>query len=102
MELAAKHHLLAGSTYQVHGRYGGDGIYAPSESQPVNLTVTPEDSHVQITFAYTVVVDRAATLGQPHFQMVECYVRKKCDISGYGQGINASFASFDGHQQPGP
>jgi hypothetical protein len=35
-----------GGTYQVSAQYAGDGVYAPSASAPVMLTVTPEDSVV--------------------------------------------------------
>jgi len=38
-------HLLPGGTaYQVFAHYSGDGIYAPSDSAPVSITVGPEAS----------------------------------------------------------
>jgi subtilase family serine protease len=33
-----------GGTYSVQAHYAGDGIYAPSDSNPITLTVTPEPS----------------------------------------------------------
>ncbi|HWZ52847.1 MAG TPA: Ig-like domain repeat protein [Granulicella sp.] len=36
-------------SYQVHAVYSGDGTFAASESVPVNLTVTPEDSTTTVT-----------------------------------------------------
>jgi hypothetical protein len=33
-----------GGAYSVQAHYGGDGIYAPSDSNPVTLTVSPESS----------------------------------------------------------
>src|SRR5262249_21267703 len=33
-----------GGTYSVQAHYAGDGIYAPSDSNPITLTVTPESS----------------------------------------------------------
>ena len=33
-----------GGTYSVQAHYGGDGTYAPSDSNPVSLTVSPESS----------------------------------------------------------
>jgi hypothetical protein len=42
---------LAGSSssYQVKAHYGGDGIYKPSDSTPVTVTVAPEPSKTIIT-----------------------------------------------------
>jgi hypothetical protein len=37
---------LPGGSYQVVGRYGGDGVYGLSASAPVSLTVTPETSEI--------------------------------------------------------
>jgi hypothetical protein len=37
---------LPGGTYQLTGRYGGDGSYAPSTSTPVSVTITPETSAI--------------------------------------------------------
>ena len=39
---------LPGGSYQVIGRYGGDGIFASSTSTPVALTVKPENSAVHL------------------------------------------------------
>ena len=36
--------LLAGGTYSVHAHYAGDGTYAPSDSSPLSVTITPENS----------------------------------------------------------
>jgi hypothetical protein len=33
-----------GGAYSVQAHYGGDGIYAPSDSNPITLTVSPESS----------------------------------------------------------
>ncbi len=33
-----------GGTYSVQAHYAGDGLYAPSDSNPITLTVTPESS----------------------------------------------------------
>jgi hypothetical protein len=33
-----------GGSYSVQAHYGGDGIYAPSDSNPITLTVSPESS----------------------------------------------------------
>jgi len=41
--------LFPGGTYNVYARYGGDGSYSGSLSQPVQLTVRPEDSLLQLT-----------------------------------------------------
>ena len=35
---------LPGGTYQLTAVYGGDGTFAPSKSQPVTVTVTPENN----------------------------------------------------------
>ncbi len=40
----ASYKTFPGGTYPVHAYYGGDGTYAASESAPVTLTVTPENS----------------------------------------------------------
>jgi hypothetical protein len=40
---------LAGGDYQLTGRYGGDGTYSTSSSQPVSLTVTPEASNINFS-----------------------------------------------------
>jgi subtilase family serine protease len=40
---------LPGGEYQLTGRYGGDGTFAGSTSQPVSLTVTPEGSNINFT-----------------------------------------------------
>ena len=37
---------LPGGSYQIVGRYGGDGVYGPSFSAPVSLTVSPETSQI--------------------------------------------------------
>lgn len=38
-----------GGEYQITGRYGGDGTFASSTSQPVSLTVTPETSNIHFS-----------------------------------------------------
>jgi hypothetical protein len=38
--------FFPGGTYQVSAQYAGDGVYAPSASGSMTLTVTPEDSVV--------------------------------------------------------
>jgi hypothetical protein len=44
---------LPGGTYQLTGRYGGDGIYGPSSSAPVSVTVTPEASEINFQTVLT-------------------------------------------------
>jgi hypothetical protein len=41
--------LAGGTSYQVTARYAGDAEYAPSESNPFTVTVTPEPSKTLIT-----------------------------------------------------
>lgn len=41
--------LAGGSSYQVKAHYGGDGVYAPSDSSPVTVTVAAEPSKTLIT-----------------------------------------------------
>jgi trimeric autotransporter adhesin len=41
--------VFPGSTYQVTAQYFGDGVFGPSTSAPVSLTVTPEASTLQFT-----------------------------------------------------
>ena len=38
--------FFPGGTYQVTAQYSGDGVFAPSVSPPVTLTVTPEPSSI--------------------------------------------------------
>jgi hypothetical protein len=38
------HLLPGGNNYQVHAHYAGDGTFAPSDSAPISVTVTPEPS----------------------------------------------------------
>jgi len=38
--------FFPGGTYQVSAQYGGDGVFGPSTSAPVSLTVTPETSSI--------------------------------------------------------
>ena len=38
--------FFPGGTYQVSAAYGGDGVFGPSTSAPVSLTVTPEASSI--------------------------------------------------------
>ena len=38
--------FFPGGTYQVSAEYGGDGVFGPSTSPPVSLTVTPETSSI--------------------------------------------------------
>jgi hypothetical protein len=40
---------LPGGTYNVYASYGGDGTYAGSISEPTQITVTPEDSTLQLS-----------------------------------------------------
>jgi len=40
---------LPGGTYNVYANYGGDGNYEGSISQPVKVTVSPEDSVLQLS-----------------------------------------------------
>ncbi len=40
-----------GGTYNVYANYSGDGAYAGSTSQPVQVTVTPENSFLHMTAA---------------------------------------------------
>jgi hypothetical protein len=40
---------LPGGTYEVTGRYGGDGTFASSTSTPVSLTVTQEKSNINFS-----------------------------------------------------
>jgi hypothetical protein len=40
---------LPGGDYQLTARYGGDGTYATSSSQPVSLAITPESSNLNFT-----------------------------------------------------
>jgi len=39
--------FFPGGTYQVSAQYGGDGVFGPSTSTPVSLTVTPETSSIR-------------------------------------------------------
>jgi hypothetical protein len=39
--------FFPGGTYQVRAQYGGDGVFGPSTSAPVSLTVTPEMSSIR-------------------------------------------------------
>ncbi len=41
-KIAAQVDNLPGGTYQLTAVYGGDGVFAPSKSAPVTITVTPE------------------------------------------------------------
>ena len=41
--------LAGGSSYSVKAHYGGDGIYKPSDSTPMTVTVAPEPSKTIIT-----------------------------------------------------
>jgi hypothetical protein len=45
--------LLAGGSYNVHAHYQGDGMFAPSDSTSIPVTVNPESSSVSLS-AYTV------------------------------------------------
>lgn len=38
--------FFPGGSYQVTAQYSGDGVFAPSQSAPVSLTVTPEPSSI--------------------------------------------------------
>jgi hypothetical protein len=43
--------ILPGGTYTVTGAYSGDGVYGTSDSSPVTVTVTPENSSVTLSGA---------------------------------------------------
>jgi hypothetical protein len=40
---------LPGGTYSVYGQYGGDGIFGLSKSSPATVTVTPEDTNLNLS-----------------------------------------------------
>jgi hypothetical protein len=40
---------LPGGTYSVYGQYGGDGVFGSSKSSPITMTVTPEDTNLNLT-----------------------------------------------------
>jgi subtilase family serine protease len=43
---------LAGGQYQVNARYGGDGFFASSNSNPVSVNITPEASNLSLFGSY--------------------------------------------------
>lgn len=45
---------LPAGTYNVHAHYAGDGVYAPSDSAPVTVTISKENSRIAVFQADTV------------------------------------------------
>jgi subtilase family serine protease len=56
---------LPGGTYQVTGRYGGDGSFASSVSSPQTLTVSPEASSIQLSMTSTSMGGSGIGYGDP-------------------------------------
>jgi hypothetical protein len=44
---------LPGGTYTVHAHYAGDGVYAPSDSAPISVTISKENSSIVGDFTAT-------------------------------------------------
>ncbi len=62
---AASATLAGGSSYEVRAHYAGDGIYAPSDSNPVTVTVAPEPSKTLITIPIFDSVTGQETINVP-------------------------------------
>ena len=86
---------LPGGTYQLTGRYGGDGIYGSSSSAPVSVTVMPEASTINFEAVLTghylgfapFVPGETAGYGQP----IQFLVRP---IGASGSGVATGSATF--------
>ena len=71
--------LAGGSSYQVKAHYAGDSVYAPSDSAPITVTVSPEPSKTLISIpvfdpksgAETADVPTTISYGSPYIERVD-------------------------------
>jgi subtilase family serine protease len=54
---------LPGGSYQVEAQYGGDGVFGPSNSSPVAVTITPEQSSTTVSGNYEYLVQLSGGQG---------------------------------------
>lgn len=78
---------LPGGEYDLTGQYGGDGTFASSTSQPVSLTVTPENSN--INFSMTSGTGKVASGGSVNYG-------SSFQLNIQPTGISAAFGKTDG------
>jgi len=76
---------LPGGTYQLSARYGGDGVFAGSTSQPQALTVTPEKSMLAFAIA-----------GQNGIKAADLTYGVPVILSAQPVGVNSPAGSADG------
>ena len=72
--------LPGGTSYELVAHYPGDGVFAPSDSSALTLTVTPEPSEVAIAVPNTLV-----TYGETF--IVDTFVASANHISGQGDSF---------------
>jgi Pro-kumamolisin, activation domain/Bacterial Ig-like domain (group 3) len=88
------------ASYQVKANYGGDGTFAPSQSIPVNLIVTPEPSTTTVTVIDT--TPNKPTTNQPvtnvpYGEILDVQVK----IAGQsGQGVATGNVALTDNTQP--
>ena len=78
-----------GGTYSVQAHYAGDGIYAPSDSNSLTLTVSPESSTTTLrALLYNPSSGTTTTLGNNTTYPYGAFFLLRADVAGVsGQGI---------------
>jgi Pro-kumamolisin, activation domain/Bacterial Ig-like domain (group 3) len=84
------------ASYQVHANYGGDGTFAPSESVPVNLIVTPENSTTTVSVLdVTTNTPKVITIPIPYGEILDVQAIVAGD-SGHGIATGNVFFTDEG------
>ncbi|HEX3354739.1 MAG TPA: Ig-like domain repeat protein [Terriglobales bacterium] len=85
---------LPGGTYQVHAHYAGDATFAASDSAPVTITVSPENSTTTLSvLGFDAGGNVIPFISQPYGN--PAYFR--ADVSGLsGNGVATGTVSFSG------
>ncbi len=83
--------LPGGGPYNVTAHYAGDGTYAPSDSTPVSVTVTPESSTTTLS-----VLTFDANGNQSNFTSgpFGSFVYLRADVAGSGHGTPTGTVTF--------
>jgi len=83
---------LPGGTYTLTGHYSGDGLFAPSDSNPVSVTITPEPSTISLrAFGISSTGQPVAAASFPYGSFMDLHA----DFAGAsGQGTATGTITF--------
>ncbi|HST76969.1 MAG TPA: Ig-like domain repeat protein, partial [Verrucomicrobiae bacterium] len=83
---------LPGGTYTLTGHYSGDGLFSPSDSNPVSVTITPEASTTTLrAFGISSTGQPVAATSFPYGSFMDFHA----DVAGAsGQGIATGDVTF--------